>query len=189
METIEECENNLLEMYSEKRKIELLLSAIGSSSADMLWAKDTEGRYVWANSKIISGLLFSKNLLNTIGKTDVELAEEHRGKVGAASHTVGAVCADSDSIVLKNEKPMKFVEPFVVDGEVLVLEVHKNVMRDATGEVIGTVGTGRDITYEFNKLHALAQEEDMPQKYRDCICDLIHRNYLGEKDGRPDGTD
>jgi len=189
METLEECEVNLLRIYSEKAKLETLLGSIGVSSADMIWAKDIDGRYMWANSKIISGLLFSKSLTNTVGKTDMELSDERRKSIGAENHTAGPICADSDTIVLSKERPMKFVETFMVNGQLLVLEVHKDVMRDAMGTIIGTVGVGRDITYEFTRLTALSKEEEIPQRFRECISDLINRNYLGEEGGTKHGAD
>jgi len=36
-----------------------------------------------------------------------------------------------------------------VTGKDMYLEVHKDVLRDANGNLIGTVGTGRDITAEY----------------------------------------
>lgn len=179
---IETLENNMVFLHKENREMKTLLNSISASSSDMIWAKDLEGKYVYVNSKILSGLLMLKNRNEALGRTDKEIAELHRTKVGEQNHTVGAVCIDSDNTVLKNEKPMKFVEQFIVDGEVMILEVHKNVMRDPLGEVIGTVGIGRDVTYEFSKLQALSTETDMPRRYRECIKDIIYRNFLRAKE-------
>lgn len=121
-----------------------LLDQIGDSLPDMVWFKDTEGKYIYANNAIKSGLLFDSN---PTGKTDIELA--HRAKLvfGDDKHTFGEKCLNSDRVVLQHCKPMRFLESGLIRGKMVYLEVYKNVVRDpSTGEVIGVCGTGRDLT-------------------------------------------
>lgn len=126
-----------------------MVDTIGNALPDMMWAKDLEGKYIWANQRIIDGLLFSETLENTVGRTDVEMATARRNAIGAENHTFGIVCGNSDYVVLENEKPERFLEFGLVTGKYMYLEVHKDVLRDANDNVIGTVGTGRDITAEY----------------------------------------
>lgn len=126
-----------------------LVESIGNAVPDMMWAKDMDGKYLWANQQIIDGLLFSGSLENTLGRGDVEMAMERIAVVGADMHTFGVVCGNSDLEILKTEKPERFLEFGLVTGKPLYLEVHKDVLRDKSGIVIGTVGTGRDITDEY----------------------------------------
>ncbi len=134
-------EKQMLE--KELQNKETLLNAVIECIPDMVWCKDTNGKYLLANKAIRDGLLFDDN---PIGKTDVELSKAEKKRVGKDKHTFGEVCGNSDLIVLKTLKPERFLENGNVKGKNLELEVHKNVIRDKDGLVIGTVGTGRDIT-------------------------------------------
>lgn len=127
----------------ELQNKETLLNAIIECIPDMVWCKDINGRYLLANKAIREGLLFDDN---PIGKTDVQMSKAEKKRVGSKNHTFGEVCGNSDLVVLKTLKPERFLENGNVKGKNLELEVHKNVIRNKDGLVIGTVGTGRDIT-------------------------------------------
>jgi len=128
----------------ELRHKESVIVALFEAVPDMVWYKDIEGKYIYANSAIKDGLLCTND---PIGKTDVELAANAKMKYGAKNHEFGESCADSDRLVIAAGTPMRFLENGKVRGKNLELHVHKNVVRDIeTGEVIGTVGTGRDVT-------------------------------------------
>lgn len=134
-----------------------LVESIGNAVPDMMWAKDLEGRYLWANQRIIDGLLFSVDLEHTLGRTDIDMATVRRLLIGAENHTFGVVCGNSDVEVIREERPMRFLEFGMVTGKPMYLEVHKNVLRDKDGVVIGTVGTGRDITEEYLGYKAISE--------------------------------
>ena len=137
----------------ELRHKESVIVALFEAVPDMVWYKDIEGRYVYANSAIKDGLLCTND---PIGKTDVELAANAKMKYGEENHQFGESCADSDQMVLDAGTPMRFLENGNVRGKNLELHVNKNVVRDVeTGEIIGTVGTGRDVT-EYVKAAAEA---------------------------------
>ena len=116
---------------------------------DMFWVKDMEGRYIKANDAIRKKLLFCED---PIGRDDRSLAQDIVDRVGEENHTFGAVCGNSDLEVLRQELPMKFNEGVIVNGSYMMLQVYKNVVRDAKGDVIAVVGVGRDITYEVEML-------------------------------------
>jgi PAS domain-containing protein len=120
---------------------------IVDSLPDMVWQKDMDGKYVVANKAIKEGLLLCSN---PIGKTDIELAKQAKRIWGADNHTFGEMCADSDKITLANEEPSRFLESGRVKGEMLYLEVFKNVLRDSEGNIIGVCGSGRDMTSYVN---------------------------------------
>lgn len=121
-----------------------LLDQIGDSLPDMVWFKDLEGKYIYANSSIKGGLLFDNN---PVGKTDLELAYRAKLVFGDSNHTFGEKCANSDTMVLQHGKPMRFLESGMLKGRMVYLEVFKNIVKDpASGEVIGVCGTGRDLT-------------------------------------------
>jgi PAS domain-containing protein len=159
-----------------------MVDTIGNALPDMMWAKDLEGRYIWANQKIIDGLLFSETLENTVGRTDVEMATERINVVGADMHTFGIVCGNSDYVVLDNEEPERFLEFGLVTGKPIYLEVHKDVLRNTEGEIIGSVGTGRDITEEYLTMKEIS--EKLSEKnvdlsdIKDEIDKLMHKYFF-----------
>jgi len=125
-----------------------LLKLLTEHLPDMLWVKDLNGIYLYANKTICNGLLMAKDTNEPIGKNDVYFAlrerEAHSDKPDW--HTFGELCFNSDQVVIDNNKAMKFEEYGNVKGELLYLEVYKAPFYDKDGKIIGTVGAGRDIT-------------------------------------------
>lgn len=130
-------------MIKELRKRNAIIEMMIENLPDMLWFKDVDGKYVYANKAIREGLLFSDN---PVGRTDIELAMDAKERFGDRNHTFGEVCGNSDLDVLENNYLGKrYVESGLVKGELLVLEVNKSIVT-LDGEVIGVIGSGRDIT-------------------------------------------
>ena len=130
-----------------------LLELLTLHLPDMLWVKDLNGVYMYANKAICDGLLMAKDTDEPIGKGDVFFAlrerEAHKDK--ADWHTFGELCFNSDQVVIDNDKAMKFEEYGNVKGELMYLEVYKAPFYNKDGKAIGTVGAGRDIT-EIKKI-------------------------------------
>jgi signal transduction histidine kinase len=161
---------NLHQLIEHKEKLEKhlevlsnLLISINNAVPDMIWAKDLEGKYIYANDNTITKLLFDKD---PIGKTDLELSQSQKLIVGSENHTFGEVCRKSDLVVLETKQPQKFLEYGKVCGKEVYLEVNKNILKNNKGEIIGVCGTGRDITeyYLFliniaNRIHAVEDIE------------------------------
>ncbi|WP_294961730.1 PAS domain-containing protein [Sulfurimonas sp.] len=125
-----------------------LLKLLTHNLPDMLWVKDLEGKYLYSNQAICDGLLMAKDTQEPIGKGDVFFAlrerEAHSDK--AQWHTFGELCFNSDQVVIYKNRAMKFEEYGNVKGKLLYLEVYKAPFYDKYGNIIGTVGAGRDIT-------------------------------------------
>lgn len=119
-----------------------MLHSVAETLPDMMWCKDLNGKYVYANQAIIDGLLLDRN---PIGKTDVQLAIAAKGRYGWHNHTFGEKCANSDKIVLDSGIAQRFLESGKVKGKLFYLEVFKAPWV-VNGEVRGVVGTGRDMT-------------------------------------------
>lgn len=141
-------------LLKELYKKDVIISAMIEKLPDMLWFKDVEGKYVYANKAIREGLLLDDS---PEGKTDMELSYAAKEKYGDREHTFGEVCGDSDKDVLENEYESKrYVESGKVKGKMLHLEVNKSVVK-VDGEIIGVVGSGRDITEYREELIENAQ--------------------------------
>jgi diguanylate cyclase (GGDEF)-like protein len=136
-------ENTDIHQYKAK-----LLDLVTDTLPDMLWIKDTEGNYIYANKAICDGLLMAKDTQEPIGKGDVFFALRERAAHADKPqwHTFGELCFNSDQVVIDNKKPMRFEEYGNVKGKMLYLEVYKAPYYDYDGTIIGTVGAGRDIT-------------------------------------------
>lgn len=146
-ESIEEVRKCISEekelLVKEVRKRDSIIQAMVETLPDMLWFKDTNGKYLYANKAIRDGLLFSDN---PIGQTDVELSIKAKKRFGEREHTFGEVCDDSDKDVLENKYVnKKYVESGLVKGAMLHLEVNKSIVT-IDDDIIGVVGSGRDIT-------------------------------------------
>ena len=143
--------------------------ALHYSVPDMFWVKDLDGRYIKANDAIRKKLLFCED---PIGRDDRSIAQDIVDRIGEDNHTFGAICGNSDLEVLRQELPMKFNEDGIVNGSYIMLQVHKNVVRDSMGNVIAVVGVGRDITYEvelLNKGLALTKCEESRSIFKEII--------------------
>ena len=139
-------EKELEEAKKEKDKYKNLIVTVGNTIPDLMWAKDLEGKYIYANPEILETLFYNLPLKYFLGKTDVEITQKCKKIAGADRHTFGEICANSDVIVLDNMKKQRFLEHGLVDGKDLYLEVYKAPLFNSRGMRFGTVGTGRDVT-------------------------------------------
>lgn len=142
------------------------LEGVGGAIPDMLWAKDLDGKYLYANQAIRDGLLFDRR---PIGKNDMEISRNAKKRFGPENHTFGEVCGNSDLVVLENEEKQRFLEHGLVKGKMLYLEVYKAPLY-ANNTLIGVCGTGRDLTeyVETYRAHDCAgcdRMDDIFKKY------------------------
>lgn len=115
---------------------------------DMIWAKDLDKNYIFANKAICEHLLGAKDTNEPIGKNDLFFAQRERNLYpdNPDWHTFGEICQDSDYSTLRQGKTARFEESGNVKGKYLCLDVFKAPFVNDRGEMIGVVGTARDIT-------------------------------------------
>ena len=143
-------------LEEELAKRDVIINSMIENLPDMLWFKDTDGKYLYANKAIRENLLLSAN---PIGQTDVELAKQAKLICGDRQHTFGETCVNSDKDVLENNYVGKeYVESGKVKGKILHLAVNKSIVK-ASDKVIGVVGSGRDITEYREKLISSGKED------------------------------
>jgi two-component sensor histidine kinase/PAS domain-containing protein len=142
-EALRESEKRYKSLYS-------MVRLICDNVPYLIWAKDLGKRFIFTNKAICEKLLNAKDTEEPIGKTDLFFA--NREIAGYPEnpdyHTFGEICTDSDSLVMKNRKPKRFDEFGNVKGKFLFLDVYEAPFWDEQGNMIGTVGYGRDITKE-----------------------------------------
>jgi PAS domain S-box-containing protein len=143
-----EIEETIRASEARSRNLASLLRLMCDNVPDMIWAKDLEKRYLFANKAVCEQLLFAADTEEPVGKTDLffALRERARHSTNSQWHTFGELCQDSDVVTLAAGRPMVFEEYGNIEGKLAYLDVHKAPFVNDSGEVIGTVGSARDIT-------------------------------------------
>jgi PAS domain S-box-containing protein len=134
-----------------------LLRLICDNVPDLIWAKDLNKRYIFANTAICHHLLSAESTEEPLGKTDLFFAERERNRYADNPewHTFGEICRDTDQITMDAGRPQQFDEYGNVKGRFMFLDVHKAPLYDDQGIMIGTVGSAREVTEQRRMAQAL----------------------------------
>lgn len=111
---------------------------------DVIWPKDLDGRYLFANRAMSEHLLGARDTEEPVGRTDLFFAQRERATRpdDPTWHTFGDECRDTDLVTLEQGTTCVFEESGTVKGEHRVLDVHKSPFFDELGRVVGTVAIG-----------------------------------------------
>ena len=141
-------ERDLINSEQRTQALYTLLRMVADNVPDMIWAKDTDKRYLFVNKAVCEQLLMASDTDEPTGKDDLFFAarERNRHPDKPLWHTYGELCQDSDTITLQRGCAAQFDEYGNVRGKPLYLDVHKAPLMDENGKVIGVVGTARDVT-------------------------------------------
>ncbi len=161
------------------KKLYTLMRLMADNVPDLIWAKDIQDRFLFANRAICDKLLKSDSTDEPLGKNDLYFACRERGR--GHNHTFGEICVDSDAVVKASGRPGRFLEDGLVRGKYLVLDVHKAPFYNEKGEMIGTVGCGRDVTVEKEKDEALRQSEERFRKFLEDVSEISIQGYDEER--------
>ena len=119
---------------ADKARSQRLLSEILDNSADAIFAKDAQGRYLLFNQEACR--VTGQRVIDVIGRDDSALFPPREA----------AVVRDNDRRVMEQDHIQTYEERLsTVDGEVTYLAV-KGPLHDAQGNVSGMFGISRDIT-------------------------------------------
>lgn len=133
----------------------LLLNALLQYSADNIYFKDVEGKFLRV-SRSHAEWLHAQNPESMLGKTDADyFAPEHAQE---AARDEQHVVESGKALVAKTEKE---VWP---DGRETWVSTSKLPLRDESGRIIGTFGVSRDVTSHFK---AVAKIRRLARKLRE----------------------
>ncbi len=177
---------------SEERykSLSSIFRLIADNSEDLLWAKDLDNKYIFANKAICEKLLLAKDTDEPIGKDDLFFAIRQRKAhpENPEWHTFGEICANTDEVIHKVQTAKQFDEYGNVRGKFLFLDVHKAPIRDKSGNMIGVVGTARDVTKEkaLENDAAIASEKlkESEEIFRNLVENITDVFYIADEHGR-----
>ena len=165
----------------EAQRLAVMLRLMCDNVPDMIWAKDLEQRYIFSNKAHSEGLLNAESTEEPLGKTyDFFLQRErNRHPDELEWHTLGEFSQDIDRYTLLREEPTVFEESGHVRGKFEYLDIHQARFLNTHGEVIGIVGSAREITERKASeafVHHLAHHDvltDLPNRI--LLTDRLHQ--------------
>ena len=124
------------QVHREILKSEAFLETVISTIPDMLWLKDTEGTYLYCNRLFEN--LYGDKRNKIVGRTDYDFVEKE----------MADFFRKKDGEALRKGRPSKNEEllTFAHDGSKRLFETVKTPVYADTGDTIGILGIGRDIT-------------------------------------------
>ncbi len=146
---------------------------MADNSPDLLWSKDINLRYTFANKALCDLILGVTDPASVIGLTDVELTERsNRAHPDIPDfNTFGSICESSDREVIRKKVPMRFDEVGYANGVYVALDVYKAPIIDDDGELVGIVGSARVVTTERRAEEALRESRRMLEEERNLFLD------------------
>ena len=150
-------EEKLRRSEDNYRRLSTLLRLVCDNVPDMIWAKDLQKRYIFANTALCRTLLHAADTDEPVGKTDLFFAQRERSRFPDDPdwHTFGEICRDTDQITMDAGRPQQFDEYGNIQGRFLYLDVRKAPLMDENGVMIGTVGSAREVTEQRRIAEAL----------------------------------
>ncbi len=151
------------EALAEERN---LLRTLIDNLPDLVYAKDTESRFLIGNTAIMR-LMGATTPDELLGKTDFDFYPQEL----AAQYY-----ADEQEIIRSGQPLVNREEPLMdqVTGKRGWLSTTKVPLRDSEGKIVGIVGIGRDITGRKRAEEALRESEE---KYRTILENIEHGYY------------
>lgn len=163
---------------------------------ELVWAKDLEGRYIYSNKVHNESFLFTTHSQEAIGKNHTWFAERQRKEAPEREdwHTFDLGCSDSDKQIIDTGIPARFIESGYIKGKKITLDVYKSPIRNANDEIIGVIGSGRDISHQATIEEELASSRIQNEAILSAIPDMMYLfdyngNFTTIHTGNQDNTD
>ncbi len=131
------------------RELYSLFRLLADNMPDMLWAKDLDMRFTFVNKSLSEEVLLVDNTNDPIGKTlnDFQMESCPHEETAATTPDFWSQSEWSDSMVMETRCPLVSDEYLCVGGEMKELDVRKSPIFDEQGNMVGIVGSARDVTH------------------------------------------
>ena len=134
---------------AEKKLMESnhMLRGMCDNLPEMIWCKDLNEKYLFANKAVCEQLLFT-TIEEVVGKDDKFFAARQQ-KIEPDNdkfHTFGILCYKSDQHVLTTRTSIHLEEVGYLKGKKVILDITKSPFFDNGNDIIGVVGSGRNVT-------------------------------------------
>ncbi|MCW3798219.1 PAS domain-containing protein [Sphingomonas sp. BN140010] len=144
-----------LSAREELQRTTSLLNVIGDAAPSLIYAKDREGRFIYANQAVLE--LYGCDVAELIGRTDADFA----GPEDAAEFR------RNDRRIMSTGKAEELEEQVTGDSGTRIFLSVKAPLRNQGGQVIGIVGTSTDVTERHQRreeLVRMAQRAETAQR-------------------------
>jgi len=168
------------------RNMNTMFHLMADNMSDMLWAKDLDKKFIFVNKAVCDNLIQATDTEEPIGKTDMFFAERERRNHPERSDwfTFGELCQDSDQVVINSQKEEHFDEFGNVRGKFLYLDVRKAPIFNDNGEMIGVVGSARDVTLQKKSESDIFKKDILLDAIAKATALLVQGENLGESINR-----
>jgi ligand-binding sensor protein len=139
--------NKRVKIEKEVVKANRMVRRMCDNLPEMIWCKDLDKKYMFANKAVCENLLFTTTE-EVVGKDDIFFASRERtlDPGNDKFHTFGVICHKSDQKVLTSGKTIHLEEEGYLKGKKVILEITKSPFFDENGRLIGVVGSGKFVT-------------------------------------------
>ncbi|MBB1075968.1 PAS domain S-box protein, partial [Rhodoferax sp. 4810] len=129
-------------------RLATMLRLVSDNVPDMIWAKDLNKRYLFANKAVCEQLLGVASPDEALGRDDLFFAQRAHSSHpdDPRWHSLGDAWRDSDEETLRHGKALRFEESGYLQGRFVAFDVHKAPLLNDHGQVMGVVGSARDVT-------------------------------------------
>lgn len=153
---------------------------MADNMTDWVWAKDLDARYTFANKAICEKLLFATDSNEPLGKPTQCFID--RSKEIQKHHpdwfTFGSNIEHYDQKILTTRLPCQYEESGNIRGVFHCYSIQKAPIINDKGELVGIVGSGRDITQQKAGQEALRKKEQLLNAVAVAVTHLLQHDDL-----------
>jgi PAS domain S-box-containing protein len=141
-------QNEIQRSEAEYKSLYNMFRLMADNMPDMIWAKDLDLNYIFVNKAICEGLLMADSMEEPIGKSWEYFVnrEQHKKPDDPEWHSIGRYSKNTDSLILETRQSGVFEEYGNLNGKFVYLDIRKAPIIDEQGNMVGIVGSSRDVT-------------------------------------------
>lgn len=155
-----------IELENQVAQDRAFILNITDSSPNLIWIKDREGHHTFVNDSFCKAVGKPKELVT--GQTHAFIWDVEEDD---------PACLESERIVMETGRHYVSQEEIFAGGEKRLLTVHKAPLRDARGQITGTVGIAIDCTRERQyRDHLVQSGAALDAMFTSLDCGLVYHD-------------